>query len=272
MDPEFQSNLKRLQEIFKGEPKEKLKSLLLQEGMSGTVNTLLDDITHSLRNPPVLTTSLPTFDDLPSTSFGARSNSSSGNEGNPILVDPDEGSHFRTTNQGSLSYTECGSSATTLPTLLKAHANKVMDTCSEYTLSVNRTTPEHLWLSAVAFYKGAAILPQKLKKQLVVQFNDTGEIGADGGALRKEFFEDVLKEANARLFEGEDRNRVPKKDCNLEYLFTMAGMLVAHSVKAPDCPALVNLFMPIFRRPAQIYAIPRRRTYRSTYPHMNYCH
>ena len=101
---------------------------------------------------------------------------------------------------------------------------------SEYSLSVDRTTADSLWLSTVSFYKGAKVRPEKLRKQLVVSFSKTGEIGADSGALRKEFFEDALKEANERLFDGEDYTRIPKKDYTLQVLFELAGMLVAHSV------------------------------------------
>ena len=72
--------------------------------------------------------------------------------------------------------------------------------------------------------------PNKLRKQLVVSFSETGEIGADSGALRKEFFEDSLKEMNVRLFDGEEYTRIPKKDYNLDVHFEMAGMLVAHSL------------------------------------------
>ena len=72
--------------------------------------------------------------------------------------------------------------------------------------------------------------PNKLKKQLVVSFSETGKIGADSGALHKEFFEDTLKEMNVRLFDGEECTHIPKKDYNLEVHFEMAGMLVVHSL------------------------------------------
>ena len=55
-----------------------------------------------------------------------------------------------------------------------------------------------------SFYKGAISKPQKLRRPLVVNFVNTGEIGSDAGALRKEFFEDAIREVNDRLFEGED--------------------------------------------------------------------
>ena len=68
----------------------------------------------------------------------------------------------------------------------------------------------------------------------------TGEVGSDSGALRKEFFEDGIREVNSRLFEGDDNRRVPKKDLTLETLFEIAGMLVAHSIshEGPGIPCL----------------------------------
>lgn len=45
-----------------------------------------------------------------------------------------------------------------------------------------------------------------------------GKVGVDSGALRKEFFEAVIIEANKRLFEGESDRRVPKKDWGLELI------------------------------------------------------
>ena len=66
------------------------------------------------------------------------------------------------------------------------HQNKVVDQLAEYALSVDRTTSEKLWQSAICFYKNAMIKPGKLFKELVIHYN--GEAGADSGALRREFF------------------------------------------------------------------------------------
>ena len=88
-----------------------------------------------------------------------------------------------------------------MESLLKDHAAKFVDDSSEYLLTVDRTTPEKLWIAVVTFYKGAKIRPNQLHKGLVVHFS--GEAGADAGALRREFFEDALNEADNRLFEGE---------------------------------------------------------------------
>ena len=70
--------------------------------------------------------------------------------------------------------------------------------------------------------------PKKLAKTLVVSFK--GEAGADAGSMRREFFEDALREANLRLFEEEDDRRVPKKDWAREVMFKVVDMLIAHSL------------------------------------------
>ena len=128
----------------------------------------------------------------------------------------------------------------TLESVLRVHSEGVINSTSEYSLSVDRSSVERLWLSATSFYKGAMVRPEKLTRQLVVSFTETGEIGADSGALRNEFFEEALKQANARLFEGEEYARVPKKDYTLQVLFELAGMLVAQSVLqgGPGIPCL----------------------------------
>ena len=57
---------------------------------------------------------------------------------------------------------------------------------------------------------------QKHSQSLTALSAISGEAGADAGALRREFFEDALNEADNRLFEGEVNNRVPKKDFGLQ--------------------------------------------------------
>lgn len=121
----------------------------------------------------------------------------------------------------------------------------MLDQSSEYILSINRSTPEHFWLGVTSFYKGAIARPQKLKRLLVVNFIDSGELGSDAGALRKEFFEDALQQVNCQLFEGEDDRRVPKKDIGLELLFEVAGMIVGHSI-LQNGPALPCLSAAVF--------------------------
>jgi len=117
---------------------------------------------------------------------------------------------------------------TTLEGLLRKHSDHVIDQRSEYILSIDRTCKDHFWKMVEAFYKGGICRPHKLQKVLVIQFQ--GEVGADGGALRKEFFEDALKEMNHRLFEGTPDRRIPKKDWDLQWAMEIAGMLIGHSV------------------------------------------
>ena len=65
---------------------------------------------------------------------------------------------------------------------------------------------------------------KKMKKNLVVNFINTGECGFDCGALKREFFKDALRSANEMLFEGEDNRRIPRKDFSLELQFEVAGV------------------------------------------------
>ena len=69
--------------------------------------------------------------------------------------------------------------------------------------------------------KKAKVKPDGMKKTLMVRFTDIGELGADAGALKKEFFEDAIKEVNCRLFEGEDDNHFPK-EWSLQFLFEVS--------------------------------------------------
>ncbi len=86
---------------------------------------------------------------------------------------------------------------------------------------MDRTSAEAFWLAVVSFYKNAKLRPQKLSKRLVVSFE--GEAGADAGSLRREFFEDALKQANSRLFEGDDSRRIPKKEWALAVMFEVVS-------------------------------------------------
>lgn len=128
----------------------------------------------------------------------------------------------------------------TLEGLLREHSDKVVSPTSEYKLAVDRSTTDALWHSVVCFYKGAKVKPKKLHHELVVEFAATGEVGVDSGALRKEFFEDAITQADQRLFEGEPTRRIVKKDWGLELMYEVTGMLVAHSVlqEGPGIPCL----------------------------------
>lgn len=65
--------------------------------------------------------------------------------------------------------------------ILQSHAAKMVDDLSEYSLFVDRTSRESLWLAVVAFYKNNKLRPNKMSKRLVVSFQ--GEVGADAGFL-----------------------------------------------------------------------------------------
>lgn len=117
-----------------------------------------------------------------------------------------------------------------LRSLLQAHRSDILDLSSEYILSVDRSTSKKLWQSAICFYKSCMTKPFKLRRELVVQYDSTGEVGADTGALRREFFEDAICQGNLILLEGEDDRRILKKDWGLEMLAEIMGMLVAHSI------------------------------------------
>ena len=123
---------------------------------------------------------------------------------------------------------------------MKKQGYRELDVVSQYCLAIDRSTPERLWVGAIAFYKRAKTKPELLRKDLCIQFEGTGECGSDGGALRREFFEDVIKEANSRLLEGDERRRVVKKDWGMETMYEIMGMMVTHSVLlgGPGLPCL----------------------------------
>lgn len=127
-----------------------------------------------------------------------------------------------------------------LRSLLTCHARKIMDLTSEYSISVNRSTPDSLWQAVMSFYKGSKTKSYKLKKELVIEFCGTGEVGADSGALRREFFEDAISQANLRLLEGDDTRRVLKKDWGMDLEYESFGTMVAHSLllEGPGIPYL----------------------------------
>ena len=124
---------------------------------------------------------------------------------------------------------ETGAEPLTLERLLHHQADKVLDNSSEYTLRVDRSTADSLWLSVMSFYKSSLSKSYKIRRELVIDFQRTGEVGADSGSLRKEFFEGAIEQANARLLEGEDERRVLKKDWGMELEYESFGTLVAHS-------------------------------------------
>ena len=96
---------------------------------------------------------------------------------------------------------------------------------------------ETLWQRALIFYKAT---PHKdLYKRLSVTFEGY-ENAVDAGALRIEFFGDLMRQVNSNLFEGKEKNRVPLHSWDKVHLLQMAGLMLAHSIlqKGPGMPTL----------------------------------
>ncbi len=81
--------------------------------------------------------------------------------------------------------------------ILTLHQEKVMNDYRVCEIEINR---DQLWRQAMSFYKNSHHDSSRLKHQLHVEF--MGEEGVDAGALRLEFFKCLLKEVDARLFQG----------------------------------------------------------------------
>lgn len=150
---------------------------------------------------------------------------------------------FELALQSLLDSSELNTSSVTnvsLDTLLMMHSEEMIDASRDTFLTLNR---QELWQRATCFYKATKNSPEKLGRNLVVVLEE--EEGIDAGALRGYFFEQLLKEVNERLFEGDIFRRVPKKDSELDCYFELAGRMVAHSVLqgGPSldclCPAVV---------------------------------
>lgn len=124
--------------------------------------------------------------------------------------------------------------------MLSEKSSKSISQYSEFHLTVDRSSPQRFWASVVSFYKGALHNHDKLKRCLVVVFENSGEQGYDAGALRKEFFDDALAAACEHLFEGNESRRIPRKDIALELVLEVTGMIFAHSVLqgGPGMPCL----------------------------------
>ena len=92
--------------------------------------------------------------------------------------------------------------------------------------------------SAKTLLKDLIHVPEELKYELRVDFINEDRI--DAGALRREFFELLLKQLIANMFEGHENRRIPKKDSSLEQMFHTAGIIIAHSILqgGPGFPCL----------------------------------
>ena len=94
-----------------------------------------------------------------------------------------------------------------------------------------------LWKTALMFYKSAR--KDELLRKLNVMFEGY-EDAVDAGALRLEFFGDLMREVNMNLFEGKEDHRVPIYSWENVYLIKVAGIMVAHSLLhgGPGIPCL----------------------------------
>ncbi len=120
--------------------------------------------------------------------------------------------------------------------LVGMKVEKTMQLNEDLRLTVNR---EEVWKCALTFYKTANVHPQRLKLNLQIEFESSGELGLDGGALRAEFFQLVFKEVDWRLFEGEENQRIPRKGCDNIALFKLVGNMMSHAVML-KCPILLQ--------------------------------
>ena len=95
-----------------------------------------------------------------------------------------------------------------------------------------------IWNKAKSVYKGAVHDESILHKYVTIEF--CGEEGVDAGALRNDFFEETLRQANDSYFEGQDERRIPKCHCGAETELEMVGCMTGHSVlqRGPGLPCL----------------------------------
>lgn len=121
----------------------------------------------------------------------------------------------------------------TLDDALKTY-QKNLDTSRSKILDVDRSK---LWKTSLVFYKSTP--KEHLYRQLSVMFEGL-EDAIDAGALRLEFFGDLLRSVNNTLFEGKPDHRVPLYSWENVYLMKMGGIMIAHSLlqRGPGLPCL----------------------------------
>ncbi len=122
----------------------------------------------------------------------------------------------------------------TLAEVVEGRISKEMLSDEDLTWSVKR---DEIWRCALTFYKNAQVNPQRLKKNLIIEFD--GEQGVDGGALKREFFSLLFKEIDWRMFEGSKDHKIPRKGCDNIGLFKLAGAMLCHAVMQ-NCPNLLQ--------------------------------
>ena len=75
----------------------------------------------------------------------------------------------------------------------------------------------------------------RVKANLVVEFS--GEEGIDAGAVRNEFFTQLMQGINYNMFEGPANRRTPKHQWGLENEFELCGM---KSTKVQTLPIIIS--------------------------------
>ncbi len=106
--------------------------------------------------------------------------------------------------------------------IVSNHAKKVINFDEDVEISVVRNA---IWRKAKSFYKLAMNSPDRLQKNLVVEF--IGEEGIDAGALKYDFLEAVIRNVTSEMFEttGNPYKRVPRAEWGTERDFEMAGLM-----------------------------------------------
>ena len=111
---------------------------------------------------------------------------------------------------------------------------KCVDTDRCKIIDVDRSL---LWKTSLIFYKNTP--KDHLYRRLNVMFEGL-ENAVDAGALRLEFFADLLRAVNKNLFEGKQDRRIPVYSWENVYLIKVASIMVAHSLlqNGPGMPYL----------------------------------
>lgn len=111
----------------------------------------------------------------------------------------------------------------------------MIDASDELIVKVNRAV---IFTKALSLYKVANHEPSMLKKSIIVEFS--GEEGVDAETLKNNFFEEALRQADVKFFEGQPERRVPRCHWGSEESLEIVGCMIAHSLlqRGPGFPCL----------------------------------
>lgn len=130
--------------------------------------------------------------------------------------------------------------------VLSQEASTIDEQLALYTKDVNKENVkvlhvdrESLWERALIFYKSTE--RKDLYRHLSIVFEGY-EDAIDAGGIRIEFFNDLIRLLDLRLFEGKNGHRVPKHSWDNVYVLRMGGLMLAHSIlqEGPGMPTLAN--------------------------------